>query len=115
MRRRELLRVVGLLLEQPTAPFHEEAVRDAILCELRKCPHVRVTHDSYGNLIAHYRQGSHRGPRWAFAAHMDHPGWVRKKGEWHFLGSVAESYLVNPRRREFGDFAMWDLPAFELK
>jgi endoglucanase len=47
---------------------------------------------------------------------MDHPGWVRDKdGEWRFLGSVAERFLVNPRKQEFGDFAMWDLPAFALK
>jgi len=116
MRSQELVRVVRALTEQPTAPFHEEAVRDAILAELRKCPHVTVKHDQYGNLIARYRRGTKKPPAWAFAAHMDHPGWVRgKDGSWRFLGSVAERYLVNPRRKEFGDFAMWDLPAFELK
>lgn len=114
--RRELLQVVRALLEQPTAPFHEEAVRDLIVKELGKCAHVAIEHDSYGNLIARYRRGTRRRPRWAFAAHMDHPGWVRSKdGDWRFLGSVAERFLINPRRREFGDFAMWDLPAFELK
>lgn len=47
---------------------------------------------------------------------MDHPGWVRSKnGDWRFLGSVPERFLVNPRKRAFGDFAMWDLPAFEFK
>ena len=116
MQRLELLRVVRALVEQPTAPFHEEAVRDAIVAELRECPHVRIEHDAYGNMIARYRRGTRRRPRWAFAAHMDHPAWVRSKdGEWRFLGSVAERFLVNPRRREFGDFAMLDLPAFELK
>jgi putative aminopeptidase FrvX len=116
MQRRELLRVVRSLVEQPTAPFHEDAVRDAIVAELRKCAHVRIEHDAYGNMIARYRRGTRARPRWAFAAHMDHPGWVRtEKGDWRFLGSVAERFLVNPRMREFGDFAMWDLPAFELK
>jgi endoglucanase len=113
---KELLRVARALLEQPTAPFHEEAVRDAIVAQLRGCPHVKVEHDAYGNLIARYRRGTRARPRLAFAAHMDHPGWVReKKGDWRFLGSVAERFLVNPRKREFGDFAMWDLPAFEFK
>lgn len=37
MQRRELLRVVRALLEQPTAPFHEEAVRNAIVAEVRLC------------------------------------------------------------------------------
>jgi endoglucanase len=116
MQRRELLRVVRVLLEQPTAPFHEAAVRDAIVEELRNCPHVSIEHDAYGNMIARYQRGTRKKPRWAFAAHMDHPGWVRTKdGEWRFLGSVAERFLVNPRKKEFGDFAMWDLPAFELK
>ena len=104
------------LLEQPTAPFHEEAVRDAIVAQLGECPDVTIKHDAYGNMIARYRRGTRARPRWAFAAHMDHPGWVRERnGDWRFLGSVAERFLVNPRRREFGDFAMWDLPAFEFK
>ncbi|MDP9003175.1 MAG: hypothetical protein M3N12_00095, partial [Verrucomicrobiota bacterium] len=71
---------------------------------------------AFGNVIARYRRGTRARPRWAFAAHMDHPGWVRtESGEWRFLGSVAERFLVNPRMREFGNFAMWDLPAFEVK
>ncbi len=116
MQRRELLRVVRALVEQPTAPFHEKAVRDAIIAELRDCPHVSIKHDAYGNMIARYRRGTRKRARWAFAAHMDHPGWVRtKEGEWRFLGSVAERFLVNSKKREFGDFAMWDLPAYELK
>jgi endoglucanase len=116
MQRRELLRVVRALLEQPTAPFHEDAVRDAIVAQLEECAHVRIEHDAYGNMIARYRRGTRQRPSWAFAAHMDHPGWVRSKnGDWRFLGSVPERFLVNPRQREFGDFAMWDLPAFEFK
>jgi len=116
MQQQELLRVVRSLAEQPTAPFHEEAVRDAIDAELGKCPHVTIEHDAFGNMIARYRRGTRTRARWAFAAHMDHPGWVRNKdGGWRFLGSVAERFLANPRMREFGDFAMWDLPAFELK
>ena len=48
---------------------------------------------------------------------MDHPGWVRdKEGEWRFLGSVAERFPgQSAQTRAFGDFAMWDLPAFELQ
>jgi endoglucanase len=116
MHRRELLRVVRSLVEQPTAPFHEDAVRDVIVAELKKCAHVRIEHDAFGNMIARYRRGTRARARWAFAAHMDHPGWVHtENGDWRFLGSVAERFLVDPRLREFGDFAMWDLPAFELK
>ena len=82
-----MLRVVRALAEQPTAPFHEDAVRDAIVAELKCCPHVRIEHDGFGNMIARYRRGTRARPRWAFAAHMDHPGWVRgKNGAWRFLG-----------------------------
>ena len=108
--------MVRNLVEQPTAPFHEDAVRNAIVAELQKCPHVSIEYDRYGNVIAAYHRKTRMRPRWAFAAHMDHPGWVRgRDGEWHFLGSVKEQFLVNPRRRDFGKFAMWDLPHLELK
>lgn len=116
MKRSELLDVLQPLLAQPTAPFHETAVRDEIRRQLSECPHVRVKTDRFGNLVAEYRGKTTAAPRWAFAAHMDHPGWVRDKdGELHFLGSVAEKYRVDPKRKEFGDFAMWDLPACEIR
>lgn len=102
-------------MEQPTAPFHEDAVRDEIVSQLKELPHVRVEHDRFGNVIARYRRGTRRAPRWAFAAHMDHPGWVTSGGQTKFLGSVAERFLINARKREFDGFAMWDLPAFELR
>lgn len=103
-------------MEQPTAPFHEDAVRDEIVSQLQGCPHVSIEHDKFGNLIARYQRKTRRPAQWAFAAHMDHPGWVRTtENEWRFLGSVRESFLVHARKREFGDFAMWDLPAFEFK
>jgi endoglucanase len=115
MREKEMLAVVEALAKQPTAPFHEDAVRTEIEAQLRRCPHVKFARDGFGNVIAHYRRG--RGKlEWAFAAHMDHPGWVRgKDGEMTFLGSVPERYRINPKTKSFGDFAMWDLPAFEIR
>ncbi len=116
MQREELLRVVCALLEQPTAPFHEDAVRDEIVDQLRDCAHVTIEHDRFGNMIARYRRGGEENPKWALAAHMDHPGWIRgEDGGLHFHGSVAETFLLRPKTREFGNFAMWDLPPFELK
>jgi len=79
--------------------------------QLAQCPHVRVSRDDFGNVIAHYQCGS-AAPRYAFAAHMDHPGFVGEE----FLGGVAEEYRARkPPTRDFGAFAMWDLPVFELK
>jgi endoglucanase len=106
-----LLALIRSVLAQPTAPFHEDAVRAEILIQLAQCPHVRVTRDDFGNVIAHYQCGS-ASPRYAFAAHMDHPGFVGEE----FLGGVPEEYRAKkPPTRDFGAFAMWDLPAFEVK
>jgi putative aminopeptidase FrvX len=115
MRRKEMLAVVEALARQPTSPFHEDAVRTEIEAQLGQCPHVKFARDAFGNVIAHYRRG--RGKlEWAFAAHMDHPGWVRGgDGKMAFLGSVPERYRTNPKTKSFGDFAMWDLPPYEIR
>lgn len=106
-----LLGVVRTILAQPTAPFHEDAVRSEILQLLAQCPHVTAHLDQFGNIIARYQRGD-RSPRFALAAHMDHPAYVG--GE--FLGGVPESYREkNPTTRDFGAFAMWDLPACDVK
>lgn len=106
-----VLEVVRALLAQPTAPFHEDAVRTEIRRQLAPCPHVRMTIDDVGNVIAHYQRGAGIA-RCAFAAHMDHPGFVGDE----FLGGVAPEYLARqPHTRDFGAFRMWDLPAFELR
>jgi putative aminopeptidase FrvX len=107
-----LLEVVRSILIQPTAPFHEDAVRAEIHRQLAQCPHVSLELDENKNLIALYSKGKDRVPRYAFAAHMDHPGFV--KGE--FMGGVAKEYLDrNFPTRDFGEFAMWDLPAFRVE
>jgi putative aminopeptidase FrvX len=106
--------------EEPTAPFHETGMRRVIHDLLDPLPHVSVEPDEFGNLIARYRHGA-KPARWAFAAHMDHPGWVRppegKPGEWTFLGGVPEAIReANKHRiRAYGDFAMWDLPVGEVR
>ena len=110
MREKEMLAVVAALARQPTAPFREDAVRAEIETQLGRCPHVKFERDAFGNVIARYRRGRRRA-EWAFAAHMDHPGWVR--GE--FLGSVPKRFRQDPQTKSFGDFAMWDLPPFEIR
>jgi len=129
----KLLPVLRHIVSRPTAPFHEQAVAEAILGFLKELPHVKVRADKFGNLIARYerKKSGHGGvtdPRYAFAAHMDHPGWVRVdgkapgpvaklRGEKHpmqFLGGVPAAYLAKPRIRGYGRFAMWDLPEFRV-
>jgi putative aminopeptidase FrvX len=107
----ELLDLVRAILGQPTAPFHEDAVRGEVLQQLAQIPHVIVTLDGFGNVIAHYRRGD-TPARFALAAHMDHPAYVGEE----FLGGVPESYRAKrPPTRDFGAFSMWDLPACELR
>ena len=106
-----LLDLARAILEQPTAPFHEDRVRAEIERQLTGLPNVSMRRDGFGNVIASYRHGAAQ-PRYAFAAHMDHPGYVEGK----FLGGVPEAYRAkNPPTVDFGKFAMWDLPAFEVK
>ena len=106
-----LLEIVRSVLAQPTAPFYEDAVRAEVFQQLAQCPHVRTTRDDFGNVIAHYERGGGRA-RHALAAHMDHPGYVGDE----FLGGVPEDYRKHhPPTRDFGAFAMWDLPACEVR
>lgn len=99
------------ILAQPTAPFHEDAVRAEVHLQLAQLPHVTLEQDDFGNVIAHYQRGGGH-PRFAFAAHMDHPGYVGEE----FLGGVPDAYRAKqPPTRDFGAFSMWDLPAFELR
>lgn len=117
MNHQKLLSIFRRVLSCPTAPFHEYFVRAGIARLLRGCPSVAVSCDAYGNLIARYRRGSDRAP-WVFGAHMDHPGFVRDPmgNGWRFLGGVPSSYLeLGAARREYGDFAMWDLPEFAVE
>src|SRR5436190_15476570 len=106
-----LLDLTRSILAQPTAPFHEDAVRAEILMQLAQLPSVHVEHDDFGNVIARY-DGCSGHAEYAFASHMDHPGYVGDE----FLGGVPESYRKkNPPTRDFGAFAMWDLPACEVR
>ena len=99
------------ILKQPTAPFHEDAVRAEIVRQLSGCKSVHLKEDRFGNLIARFQRGN-KQPTLAFAAHMDHPGYVGKE----FLGGVPKSYLKRkPPTVTFRGFRMWDLPAYELK
>jgi endoglucanase len=106
-----ILEITRAILAQPTAPFHEDFVRAEILMQLAQFSHVAVEQDDFGNVIARYGRGAHTA-RFAFAAHMDHPGYVGDE----FLGGVPLEYREkNPPTRDFGPFSMWDLPACEVK
>ncbi len=106
-----MLSIAERLMRQPTAPFHEHAVRAEVLAILAGFPNVRTELDSFGNVLAHYRLGD-APVSCVLVAHMDHPAYVGET----FLGGVPQSYLETGHPvRSFGQFAMWDLPPFELQ
>jgi endoglucanase len=114
-----LTSILKKLLNQPTAPFHEYHVRAQIEQLLLDIPHVELSNDGFGNLIATYRKGKRKpNPAWVLGAHMDHPAWVKtpgKGGEWEFLGgipkSVVETKQALSQKKEQGDMAPWNFPA----
>ncbi len=98
-------------MRQPTAPFHEHAVRSEILSVLASLPGVDVQIDGFGNVLARYASGKSPSEL-VFCAHMDHPAYVGET----FLGGVPKSYLdTGFPVRSFGPFSMWDLPPFEIR
>lgn len=117
MHHQKLVSLLRRVMETPTAPFHEYHMAATIRELLAPLKHVTVTEDAFGNLIACYRRGRKK-PRLAFAAHLDHPGWVKKPGDAtntpEFLGGVPADRLEKCPVKWFGEFGMWDLPAFEL-
>jgi putative aminopeptidase FrvX len=118
MRRQTLVSILRRILRTPTAPFHEYHMAATIRDCLAGLPHVSIEPDAFGNLIATYRRGRSK-PRLAYCAHLDHPGWVKKPGggadEREFLGGVPADRLDKCPVKWFGEFGMWDLPAFDLK
>lgn len=63
--------ILKRVLPQPTAPYHEYYVRDALQALLSERG-VPSRLDRSGNLIAHYARGKAAPISWL--AHMDHPG-----------------------------------------
>ena len=101
------------VLSTPTAPYHEYHVAELVRELIAEMPHVSIEEDSFGNLIARYRKGNKR-PKLAFAAHMDHPGWVKFEGKDTFLGGVPKERLDTHPVEWFGEFGMWQLKPFEI-
>lgn len=123
----EITTVLESILNTPTAPFHEYHVIEVIESLLESCHSARVKRDSLGNLIVTVGPDN-KTPKWIFGSHMDHPGFVelpnsecgdfsnsKYRDRFVFLGGVPDSYLdTNFPIKEFGRFAMWDLPPFQM-
>jgi len=91
-------RIVESLLSAPTAPFREAAVVERVAAWAAGRG-VAVRRDEAGNVLLRVRRGRRRRPRWVFAAHMDHPGFIvtGRRGRSiraEFRGSVARRYFA---------------------
>lgn len=100
-----ILPIAHNLLENPTAPYRENHVRDFIIdfCNARN---IRIKKDDVGNLIATYGP-QYKNTVFAFEAHMDHPGFIVEKDSvrnrttaW-FYGGVEETYFTGSHLRIF--------------
>src|SRR5690348_9702742 len=64
----------------PTAPFAEQHVVRYVEEFVRRRPKLRLSRDESGNMLIELPgRGRMRRPRWLFAAHIDHPGFVAEK------------------------------------
>src|SRR5262245_59439791 len=62
----------------PTAPFAEQYIVQYIERFVKRRPSLKLSRDRWGNLLIEL-PGRSRGPRWIFAAHMDHPGFIARR------------------------------------
>ena len=93
-----------------TAPFAEAAVVQYVrqFVDARK-RRLRLVEDQFGNLLIELAPPRKRVPRWVFAAHMDHPGFVARRMidpstlEADFHGYVLADYFDGSRVRFFHD------------
>lgn len=94
------------LCSTPTAPFVEDRVVRFVERFVSARPKLKLRRDEHGNLLIDLPAKS-RGPRWVFAAHMDHPGFVARRMRddktllADFRGSVRTDYLRGSRVRFF--------------
>jgi putative aminopeptidase FrvX len=106
MNQNQLLRIAREVFMQPTAPMHEDAIKNVVQRFCRTRPPLRFVQDRWGNLIVTYRKGTGARPV-AFEAHMDHPGFEilqnaeRGRVAARFLGGVRMDFFKGSRARIF--------------
>ena len=102
------MKILQQLCSVPTAPFAEQHVVHYVEQFVARRPALRLSRDRFGNLLVELKSRT-RLPRWVFAAHMDHPGFVATRMldgstlEAAFRGGVLAEYFQRERVRFFGD------------
>ena len=69
------MRLLHELCSVPTAPFAEGHVVRYVERFAQERPGLILRRDTSGNLLLSLPKTT-QAPRWVFAAHMDHPGFV---------------------------------------
>src|SRR5438045_1377544 len=108
-----MLKLLAEVCSVPTAPFAEQFMVRYIEHFVAARPKLRLTRDAAGNLLIELptkeRSRRGRGPRWIFAAHLDHPGFVAGKMvddrtlEAAFRGWVQIDYVRGTKVRFFDE------------
>ena len=104
------LKILTDVCSIPTAPFAEQFVVDYVRRFVAARPRLKLSRDRHGNLLIELPAKGKSGakqPRWVFAAHMDHPGFVADRMlddrtlAAHFRGWVNIDYVKGTKVRFF--------------
>ena len=102
------IRLLREICSIPTAPFAEERVVRHVERFVAARRKLKLSRDRSGNLLIEFKSGSSsKKPRWIFAAHMDHPGFVATRMvdartlEASFHGWVFIDYVRGAKVRFF--------------
>jgi len=89
-----LLAIAEEVLSLPTAPYHEQQVRAAVLAHCTTL-NLRAKRDPAGNVIAQYQPAGAPPAPLVFVAHMDHPGFEALSArQAEFLGDIPPEMLA---------------------
>jgi putative aminopeptidase FrvX len=108
-----MTRILQELCSVATAPFAEERAVAYAQRFVRERRNLRMSRDRHGNVLIELRAASGKRasavPRFVFAAHMDHPGFVAERMldaktlQARFFGWVKAEYFKGERVRFFAD------------
>ena len=105
------MKILTELCSVPTAPFAEGRVVEYVERFVEARRGLKLSRDPTGNLLIELpaSKAQRKLPRWVFAAHMDHPGFVAREMtdgrtiDAYFRGGVLADYFKGAKVRFFDD------------
>ena len=101
------MKILSELCSIPTAPFAEGRVIEYVERFVSQRPRLKLSRDSFNNLLIQFPGKSPKLPRLVFVAHMDHPGMVARRMIdkrtilADFYGGVLREFIVGEKVRFF--------------